>query len=87
MADGEERGLIIIFLYMVLQNRDRDICCLRTMNQLTEDNINDKLIDKVIVYAEGRIEVVWKFGDNVKMLNIGKSFLVCTEWYFGTDQF
>lgn len=38
-------------------------------NELTED-MKDKLIEKVIVYAEGRIEVVWKFGDNVEMLNI-----------------
>lgn len=30
-----------------------------------------KLIEKVMVYAEGRIEVVWKFEDNVEMLNIG----------------
>lgn len=39
-------------------------------NELTED-MKDKLIEKVIVYAEGRIEMVWKFGDNVEMLNIG----------------
>lgn len=39
-------------------------------NELTED-IKDKLIEKVMVYAEGRIEVIWKFGDNVEMLNIG----------------
>lgn len=30
-------------------------------NELTED-MKDKLIEKVMVYAEGRIEVVWKFG-------------------------
>ena len=39
-------------------------------NELTED-MKDKLIEKVIVYAEGRIEVVWKFVDNVEMLSIG----------------
>ncbi len=39
-------------------------------NELTED-MKDKLIEKVMVYAEGRIEVVWKFEDNVEMLNIG----------------
>lgn len=39
-------------------------------NELTED-MKDKLIEKVKVYAEGRIEVVWKFGNNVEMLNIG----------------
>lgn len=39
-------------------------------DELTED-VKDKLIEKVLVYAEGRIEVVWKFGDNVEMLNIG----------------
>lgn len=39
-------------------------------NELTED-MKDKLIEKVIVYVERRIEVVWKFGDNVEMLNIG----------------
>lgn len=39
-------------------------------DELTED-MKDKLIEKVKVYAEGRIEVVWKFEDNVKMLNIG----------------
>ncbi len=36
-------------------------------NELTKD----KLIEKVLVYAEGRIEVIWKFRDNVEMLNIG----------------
>lgn len=39
-------------------------------NKLTED-MKDKLIEKVLVYEEGRIEVVWKFGDNVEKLNIG----------------
>lgn len=39
-------------------------------NELTED-MKEKLIEKVLVYAEGRIEVVWKFGDNVEMLYIG----------------
>ena len=39
-------------------------------NELTED-MKDKLIEKVLVYEEGRIEVVWKFGDNVEMLYIG----------------
>ncbi len=39
-------------------------------NELTED-MKDKLIEKVMVYAEGWIEVVWMFGGNVKMLNIG----------------
>lgn len=29
-------------------------------NELTED-MKDKLIEKVLVYAEGRIEIVWKF--------------------------
>ena len=38
-------------------------------NELTED-MKDKLIEKVLVYAEGR-GVVWKFGDSVEMLNIG----------------
>lgn len=38
-------------------------------NELTED-MKDKLIEKVMVYAEGVIKVVWKFGDNVEMLNI-----------------
>lgn len=39
-------------------------------NELTED-MKDKLIEKVLVYEEGRIEVVWKFGDNDEKLNIG----------------
>lgn len=39
-------------------------------NELTED-MKDKFIEKVMVYAEGRIEVIWKFGDDVEMLNIG----------------
>lgn len=26
---------------------------------------------RLLVYAEGRIEEVWKFGDNVEILNIG----------------
>ena len=39
-------------------------------NELTED-MKDKLIEKVLVFEEGRIEVVWKFGNNVEILNIG----------------
>ena len=39
-------------------------------DELIED-MKDKLIEKVLVYAEGKIEVVWKFGNNVGMLNIG----------------
>lgn len=38
-------------------------------NELTED-MKDKLIEKVLVHAEGRIEVVWKFEDNVEILYI-----------------
>lgn len=38
-------------------------------DELTKD-MKDTLIEKVIVYAEGRIEVAWKFGDNVEVLNI-----------------
>ena len=30
--------------------------------------------------------MVWKFGDNVEMVNIGWLFLVCVEWKFGIDQ-
>lgn len=33
-------------------------------DELTED-MKEKLIEKVLVYEKGRIEVVWKFGDNV----------------------
>lgn len=29
------------------------------------------MIEKMLVYAEGRIEVVWKFRDNVERLNVG----------------
>ncbi len=38
--------------------------------ELMED-MKDKLIEKMIVYVERRIEVVWKFGANVEILNIG----------------
>lgn len=33
-------------------------------DELTED-MKEKLIEKVLVYEKGKIEVVWKFGDNV----------------------
>lgn len=33
-------------------------------DELTED-MKEKLIEKVLVYEKGRIDVVWKFGDNV----------------------
>ena len=62
---GEEKG--------VQQDSGRNVAealVFLEENELTED-MKDKLIEKVLVYAEGRIEVVWKFGDNVKKLNIG----------------
>lgn len=31
----------------------------------------EKLIDKVMVHGDRRIEVVWKFEDNVDIFNIG----------------
>lgn len=39
-------------------------------NELTED-MKDKLIEKVLVYAEGRLEIKWKFESSSLEVAIG----------------